>query len=286
MKSFLKMLLASALGVFLASIILTFLSFILFIGMAASLGSAKTYNLQQNSILKIHLDGVINDRKPSDPFEFLFGSETSCGLNDALAAIEKAKTNEKIQGIYLFAGQMNSGYATAEPIRKALLDFKESGKFIIAYGENFNHRSYYVCSVADSLFMNPQGMLDFRGLSSTIQYNKKMLEKGGIQMQIFKVGTYKSAVEPYLLDKMSDANREQTTAFLNDVWGSLLKGISESRGITVEQLNQYADESLIFAAPQKTVDYRLIDGLRYADEVVNCLKTLSGLESKEDLRIA
>ncbi|MDR0541452.1 MAG: signal peptide peptidase SppA [Dysgonamonadaceae bacterium] len=288
MKNFLKMLLASTLGVIIASILLTFLSFILFIGMAASLGSTKTYNLQKESILKIHLDGVVNDRKSADPFEFLFNSSSiaSYGLNDILSAIEKAKTNDKIKGIYLVAGQMTSGYAAAEPIRKALLDFKESGKFIIAYGENFNHRSYYVCSVADSVFMNPEGMMDFRGLSSTTQYNKKILEKWGIQTQIFKVGTYKSAVEPYMLDKMSDANREQVTAFLNDIWGNLLQGISESRGISVEQLNRYADESLIFAAPQKTVDYHLIDGLRYDDEVNNCLKNLAGLKSTDKLRIA
>ncbi|MDR2682288.1 MAG: signal peptide peptidase SppA [Dysgonamonadaceae bacterium] len=288
MKDFFKMMFASALGVIIASVILSFLSFILLIGIVASLGTATpAYNLQKDSVLKIHLDGIINDRKSADPFEFLFHSSTdSYGLNDMLAAIEKAKTNDKIKGIYLVAGQMSSGYATAEPLRKALLDFKESGKFIIAYGENFNHRSYYVSSVADSVFMNPEGMMDFRGLSSTIQYNKKILEKWGIEMQIFKVGTYKSAVEPYLLDKMSDANRAQVTAFLNDIWGNLLKGISESRGISVEQLNRYADESLIFAAPQKTVDYGLMDGLRYSDEVENCLKALAGIDSSDKLQLA
>ncbi|MDR1527913.1 MAG: signal peptide peptidase SppA [Dysgonamonadaceae bacterium] len=287
MKSFFKMMLASTLGVIIAGVILTFISFILFIGTMASLGSSTAYNLQRNSILEIRLDGVIDDRKSEDPFAFLFSSyPPSCGLNDILAAIEKAKANDKIKGIYLFAGPMTSGYATAEPIRKALLDFKESGKFIVAYGENFTHRSYYVSSVADSIFMNPEGTMDFRGLSSTTQYNKRMLEKWGVETQIFKVGTYKSAVEPYLLDQMSDANREQVTAFLHDIWGNLLKGISESRGISVEQLNRYADESLILAAPQKTVDYRLIDGLRYGDEVENCLKALAGLNPNDKLRLA
>lgn len=287
MKSFLKMLLASTLGVVIASVILTFLSFFIFIGIAASIGNSSSYTLEKGSILQIRLDGTINDRKAQDPLNFLFTpSSPSAGLSDILSAIHKAKSNNKIQGIYLLAGTMNSGYATAEPIRKALLDFKESGKFILAYGENYTHRSYYVCSVADSIFMNPQGMIDFRGLSSTTQYSKRMLEKGGIQMQIFKVGTYKSAVEPYLLDKMSDANREQVSAYLTDIWNNLLTGISQSRNLPIEQLNHYADESLLFADPQKPVDYHLLDGLRYDDEVESTLKTLAGQDPDTKLRLA
>ena len=288
MKDFFKMMFASTLGVIIASIILMFLSFILFIGMAASLGSTKTYTLHKESILKIQLDGIISERKSSDPFEFLLSSSSISvqGLNDILSAIEKAKSNDKIKGIYLVAGPVASGYAAMEPIRQALLDFKESGKFIIAYGENFSHRSYYVSSVADSIFMNPEGTMDFRGLAASIQFNKKILEKWGIETQIFKVGTYKSAVEPYMLDKMSDANRQQVTAFLKDVWGNLLKGISEGRNISVEQLNRYADESLIFAAPEKSLTYRLIDGLKYEDEVNNTLKALLELKPDDKLKTA
>jgi protease-4 len=287
MNNFFKMLLASTLGVIIASVLLTFLSFVLFLGIAATVGGSTTYTLQRGSILEIDLSGSISDRAVQDPFGFIFpASSTSSGLNRILSAIQKAKTNDKIEGIYLVAGQMASGYASAEPIRKALLDFKDSGKFIVAYGENYNHRSYYVSSVADSVFMNPEGMIDFRGLSTTIQFNRRMLEKGGIQMQIFKVGTYKSAVEPYMLDKMSDANREQVSAYLGDIWQTLLTGISESRGISIEKLNRYADESLMFADPQKAVDYLLIDGLRYDDEVEEILKSLAGLDSSEDLRTA
>jgi protease-4 len=287
MKGFFKMMLASTLGVIIASVVLTFVSFVLFAGTIAMLGSSGVFKLQENSILEVRLDGVVNDRKIEDPLEFLFSSlPKSYGLNDMLAAIEKAKTNDRIQGIYLVTGRMASGYAAAEPIRKALLEFKESGKFVIAYGENFNHRSYYVASVADSVFMNPIGSMDFRGLTTSTQFSRRMLEKGGIGMQIFKVGTYKSAVEPYLLDKMSEANREQVTAFLNDIWGHMLEGIAESRGISVDQLNRYADESLILAAPQKTVDYRLVDGLKYDDEVENCLKALAGLDADDKLKFA
>jgi protease-4 len=285
MKSFFKMMLASTLGVIIASVVLSILSFVIFIGIAASVGSSPAYNLQKNSILKINLNSVITDREDVSPFDFLLSGSSigTYGLNDILSAIEKAKNNDKIKGIYLNAGQTTTGYATMEPIRKALLDFKESGKFIVAYGENFNHRSYYVCSVADSIFLNPQGSMDFRGLASSTQFYKGTLEKWGIEMQVYKVGTYKSAVEPYLLDKMSDANREQVTAFLTDIWGTLLNGISESRGISVEQLNLYADECLIFADPQKLVDYKLIDGLKYADEVDAGLK--SKLELKEDAKL-
>ena len=288
MKDFFKMMFASTVGVIIAGIILMFLSFILFMGMAASVSSTKTYTLQKESVLKINLSGIINERKTPDPFEFLFNSSSvpTQGLNDILSAIEKAKSNDKIKGIYLVAGPMVSGYAAMEPIRNALLDFKESGKFIVAYGENFNHRSYYVSSVADSVFMNPEGSMDFRGLATSIQFNKKMLEKWGIETQIFKVGTYKSAVEPYMLDKMSDANRQQVTAFLNDIWGNLLKGISESRNISVEQLNRYADESLLFAAPEKSVVYHLVDGLKYGSEMDNTLKALLELKPDNKLKIA
>lgn len=279
------MMFASALGVIIASVVLSVLSFIIFIGIAASFNASSTYTLQKDSILKIDLNTTITDRENTYPFDFLFSGSSvkAYGLNDMLSAIKKAKENEKIKGIYLNAGFAATGYATMEPIRRALLDFKESGKFIVAYGENFNHCSYYVSSVADTIFMNPQGMFDFRGLATSIQFNKGVFEKWGIEMQVFKVGTYKSAVEPYIQDKMSDANREQRTSFLNDIWGNFLTGISESRGISVEQLNRYADECLTFVAPETIVKYNLIDGLKYGDEVDKYIKEKLGL--KEDAKV-
>ncbi|MDR0681247.1 MAG: signal peptide peptidase SppA [Dysgonamonadaceae bacterium] len=288
MKNFLKMMFASALGVVIASVVLSVLSVVIFVGIAASFGSAPAYILQQGTVLKVDLKGIINERENANPFDFLFHNSSfeTYGLNDILSAIKKAKDNEKIKGIYLHAGYTISGYATMEPIRKALLDFKESGKFIIAYGEQFNHRSYYVATVADEIFMNPQGGLDFRGLATSIQFNRGILEKWGVEMQAYKVGTYKSAVEPYIQDKMSDANKEQVTAFLNDIWENLLKGISESRGISIEQLNRYADEFLLFANPQTIVDYKLIDGLKYGSEVEAYLKEKLGIEADAKLKIA
>jgi len=288
MKDFFKMMFASTLGVIIASTVLSILSFIIFIGVAASFGSTPAFNLQKDSILKIDLSGSITEREDSNPLDFLMTGSTnsSLGLNDILSSIKKAKENEKIKGIYLKSGYVYGGYATMEPIRKALLDFKESGKFIIAYGENFTQQSYYVSSVADKIFMNPEGMFDFKGLATSIQFNKGVFEKWGIEMQVFKVGTYKSAVEPFIQDKMSEANKEQTASFLNDIWGTLLAGISESRNISVEQLNQYADECLLFSSAASLVDYKLIDGVKYISEIETYLKELTATSTDQKLKFA
>ena len=286
MKNFFKMTMASCLGVFLAWALISIVSVFIFVGIVASFGSSPSVSLQKESVLKIDLTGKISERKSSNPFEFFNRSAGTTGLNDILSAIKKAKENDKVKGIYLNASYVMTGYATIEPIRRALLDFKESGKFVVAYGDNLNHRSYYACSAADEIFLNPQGLIDFRGLATTIQFNKTILEKWGIGMQVYKVGTYKSAVEPYTQNKMSDANREQVSAFLKDIWSTLLVGISESRGISVEQLNQYADECMTLAAPEKLVDYKFIDGLKYESEMETYLKEKVGLEKKDKLKFA
>ncbi|MDR1782860.1 MAG: signal peptide peptidase SppA [Dysgonamonadaceae bacterium] len=286
MKSFIKMVFASIIGVFIASALVFFLSLVIIGGMAATMGSSK-YVLQDNTILRIDLNGSIADRiSEENPLASLMGEEPSDDLDAILSAIEKAKSNDKIKGIYLRSGSLETGYATIESIRKALLDFKESGKFIIAYGDDFSQRTYFVCSVADSIFMNPDGIFDLRGLASTIQFNKGILKNWGLETQIFKVGTFKSAVEPYMLDKMSDANREQTTSFLCDIWANMTKGISESRGISVDQINAYSDDLVAFSAPESIVEYRLIDGLKFYDEMEAYLKEKAGLKAKDKLRFA
>ncbi|GAP71760.1 protease IV [Candidatus Symbiothrix dinenymphae] len=288
MKNFLKMVFASTLGVFIAGGILFFLSFVVLIGMVASTGGAAVYQVRDNTVLKISLDAVVSDRATSDPFDALFSGSSieKVGLNDILSAIEKAKTNDKISGIYLEGGMMESGYANVQPIRKALTDFKASGKFVIAYADVYAQSAYAIASVADSIYLNPQGMFDFRGLAKSIQFNKQILEKWGIEMQVYKVGSYKSAVEPYTEKQMSAANREQVTAYLGDIWNTLLTGIAESRGITIDQLNRYADECLIFADPQKVAEYKLIDDLKYRDEVGKILKTKTNTKEKDDLKFA
>jgi len=286
MKSFFKMLFASVIGVIVGFLIISVIGFVIFAGMVASMGSSTTFNLQKNTVLKVNLNEKtsIAEQNNSNPFDAIFNRNgESYGLNDILSAIKKAKDNDNIKGIFLNAGLSSAGFTTMEPIRNALLDFKKSGKFVIAYGENFSQPTYYVSSAADTIFMNPSGILDFRGLATSLQFNKGAFEKWGIGMQVYKVGTYKSAVEPYILNKMSDANREQVTSFLNDIWGTVLKNVSESRKVSVEQLNQYADELLTLTDPKKAVDYKLIDGLKYADEVDSYLK--SRLNLKEDDKI-
>ncbi|MDR2146867.1 MAG: signal peptide peptidase SppA, partial [Tannerella sp.] len=277
----------STLGVIIGSVIVSLLGFIIFVGIAATMDSSSSFKLQKNTVLRLNLkDASISDRESSSPFDFILNpSGKSLMLSDILSAIRKAEKNDNIKGIYLNA-EVPAHYATMEPIRNALLKFKESGKFIIAYGDDFSQSAYYLSSVADSIFMNPLGILDFGGLSRTTQFNKGVYEKWGVEYQVYKVGTYKSAVEPFIEEKMSDANRAQVTSYLNDTWETVLKGISESRGIPVEQLNLYADEHLFFTDPEKIVEYQLLDGLKYANEVDSCLKNLLALKDSEKLRFA
>ena len=288
MKDFFKMMFASTLGVIIASVVLFMLSLIIFIGVAASFSSEPVYSLEDNTVLELDLNGFITEREDVNPLDFLFKSSDvkNYGLNDILSSIQKAKENKKIKGIYIKAGIAQTGFATLEPIRKALIDFKESGKFVISYGEVISQGAYYVASTSDKIFMNPQGMLEFGGLGSTRQYNKGVFEKWGIAVQVFKVGTYKSATEPFSENKMSDANREQVTSYQNDIWGKLLSGISESRNISVEDLNRYADEFLLFSKQETCVDYRLIDELKYGSEVENYLKEMINVEKDKKLKLA
>ncbi len=288
MKEFLKMLGASVLGVIIGGMLCFLFSMMIIFGIAASFGDTPAYHVKDNTILHLQLEGTITDRTFDSPFDYIMngGLTNKNNLSDILKAIQEAKNNEKIKGIYISSGYLSTGYATLEPIRKALIDFKESGKFIISYGDIISQRAYYITSVADKVYMNPQGMLEFNGLGSMIQFNRDIFKKWGVDIQVFKVGTYKSAVEPYTETRMSDANREQVTAFLNDIWGNLLAGISESRGISVEQLNAYADEYLMLSDPNKIVEYKLVDGLKYKSEVENELKGMLGIEVKEDLTLA
>ena len=288
MKDFFKMMFASTLGVIIASVVLFMFSLIIFIGVAASFSSEPVYSLENNTVLELDLNGFISEREEVNPLDFLFKSSDvkNYGLNDILSSIQKAKENEKIKGIYIKAGIMQTGFATLEPIRKALVDFKESGKFIVSYGEVISQSSYYVASVSDKVFMNPQGMLELTGLGSTRQYNKGVFEKWGIAIQVFKVGTYKSYTEPYTQEKMSDANREQVMSYQNDIWSKLLASISDSRNISIEDMNRYADEFLLFSKPETCVDYRLIDELKYGSEVESYLKEIINIEKDKSLKLA
>jgi len=288
MKTFLKMLLASILGVFIALFFVWIISVVMMVGMLSSLGSSKTvYTVSDNTVFQLDLSGIIEDRESKDFMSGMFdSSEKSTGLDDILKAIQKAKENDKICGIYLKNGSLRAGFANLEPIRKALIDFKESGKFVVAYGDYYSQGAYYVSSVADRVIMNPQGMFMLHGMAANLPFSKGLFDKLGIKFEVFKVGTFKSAVEPVTETKMSDANREQVTSYVNCIWSHLLAGISESRGVTVDNLNRYADEYMDFSMPERSVDYGLVDTLMYVPCVTNYIKKLAGVDSAAKIKFA
>jgi len=285
MKSFFKTFLASALGTIFAFSFLSLMSIFL-LSIIIFFADSSKKKPEDSPILKINLSGVIAEREFYDPFNWLFfkGGTKNQGLNDILTAIKNAKEDDKVKGIYLRMGISQTGIASMQEIRKALIDFKSGGKFIIAYGEVVSQRTYYAASVADKIILNPLGMLDFKGLGSMRQYHKGILEKMGIEVQAFKVGTYKSYIEPYTLEKMSDFDREQKNLYLNTLWKELLNGISESRDISVDSLNRYADEYLMFSAPENLIKYGLIDSLAYQIDFENSLKEMAGIKKDKDLK--
>lgn len=283
MKDFFKFTFASMLGVVLAGIVFTILGIVSIVGMVASSDTETTIN--ENSIFVLDLDGVLSERVEENPFQSLLGDDyQALGLDDILTSIQKAKENENIKGIYLQTGLLEASFASLEEIRHALKDFKESGKFIVAYADQYEQGMYYLASVAEKVIVNPQGSIAWHGLASQPVFYKDLLAKIGIDMQIFKVGTYKSAVEPFIATEMSEANREQVTVFLNSIWGRLLEDISASRNIPVETLNQYADELMDFKQAEAYITCGLADTLLYKDGVLDYLKEMSGREKDESLR--
>lgn len=283
MKDFIKFTFASTLGVVLAGIVFTILGIVTMVGMVASSDTETTVN--ENSIFVLALNGTLSERVQENPLQELMGENYQAyGLDDILTSIQKAKDNENIKGIYLQAGMMEASCASLEEIRHALKDFKESGKFIVAYGDNYSQGMYYLASVADKVIVNPQGTIAWQGLVSQTIFFKDLLKKIGVEMEIFKVGTYKSAVEPFIATEMSDANREQITAFLNSTWERLLKDISASRGMSEDELNKCADDFMTFAPAETYIANGLADTLLYKDGVLDYLKELSGREADESLR--
>lgn len=271
------MMFASALGVFVAVglIIIAFISMLL--GMANSFGNAPEYIPKPNTVYKLTLEGNLTDQKEENPLGFLMGEkEKSLSLKDVLSTIRTAKENKDIKGIYLDAKFLGTGTASLEAIRRALQDFKESGKFVVAYADNYTQGCYYLCSVADKVFLNPQGMLGLTGMASETMFYKGLLQKLGIEMIVFKVGTYKGAVEPFMLDKLSDANREQIQSYIDSVWGRIVNDISIARNIPVADIALFVNNGDWFATPEKTLEYGLVDKLKYRPEAEEYIKKLAG----------
>ena len=284
MKQFLKYVLATVTGIILVLIIVGILGGISLVGMAAK--SASTTQVEENSVYTLKLSGMLNERAASNPLAELTGQVSeNLGLDEMVEAIQKAKENENIKGIYIEAGAFSSDTpASSHAIREALLDFKKSGKWIVAYSDSYTHNTYYICSVADKVYLNPEGMLDWHGLGGESYYVKDLLAKFGVKFQAVKVGKYKSAVEMLTADQMSDFDREQTMAYLNGIWKVMLDDVSKSRKVSVDSLNAYADQLLTFADQKELVSKKMVDKLMYTDEVKGEIKKLLKIDAKEEIK--
>ncbi|CCX67505.1 signal peptide peptidase SppA 67K type [Prevotella sp. CAG:1058] len=267
MKDFFKYMSATVVGLIVFTLLTGVIGAMCIVGMIASGSSAK--DVSENSVMVLNMSGMLDERSESSFMDELNGGTVgTIGLDDVLEAIGKAKDNDKIKGIYIEAGMLSAdSYASLAAIRNALLDFKKSGKWIVAYGDVYTQGTYYVASVADKVFLNPSGQIDWHGISSQPVFLKDLMAKFGVKMQLAKVGTYKSAPEMYTADKMSDANREQVTAYVNGIWQNVCKAVSESRKISVEQLNAYADNFITLNDPKDFVKYKFVDKLIYTDQI-------------------
>jgi protease IV len=279
--NFLRNLVASIFGTLIALGVI----FMMFLLIAVAVGDAEKVTLKNNSVLEIKLETLVKDYAPksTDPFDEFFGfNDEKIGLNTIINAIENAKYDEKIKGISITTLGVKAGIAQTQAIRNKLLEFKETGKFIKAYADVYDQKSYYFSSVADSIFLNPVGAIDFKGLSSEVLFFKDFEDKTGVKMEVIRHGKYKSAVEPFLYNKMSDNNRSQITIFLKSIWDEMLVDISKSRNIAIEELNNIAD-NLLARNATLAIENKIVDDAVYTDEYTNKLKLAVGLSTDEDL---
>lgn len=282
MKDFLKYTAATVVGIIVFTIVCVALSVMSIVGMVAS--ASATQAVEKNSVLVLKLNGSIDEQGTDNTIGKLTGNYIpSTGLNDILSAIKKAKDEENIKGIYIDAGVLSTDYATLQEIRSALEDFRKSGKKIIAYADTYSQGSYYLASVADKIYLNPIGMVDWHGIGAQPVFYKDMLAKFGVKFQVVKVGTFKSATETYTEEHMSDANRLQTKMFLDGTWKQVCNAVSKSRGISVDSLNRYADELLMFQSAESLVKRKVVDGLAYASDMKDIAKTQFGIGKDDEL---
>lgn len=285
MKDFFKFTLATVTGIILSSIVLFIIGIVTVFGIVSSADTETI--VKKNSVMMLDLNGTLMERSQGELEQLLSklsGEDTNVyGLDDILASIGKAKENDNIKGIYIQATSLSTSYASLQAIRTALADFKESGKFVVAYADTYTQGLYYLSSVADKVMLNPQGMVEWRGIASAPIFYKNLLDKLGIEMQVFKVGTYKSAVEPFISTEMSPANREQVTAFIGSIWGQIVDGVSTSRKIAPDSLNAYADRMLMFYPAETSLNGGLVDTLIYKNNVRDYLKTLVKVEEDDRL---
>lgn len=282
MKDFFKNVAATIVGLFAFGLIMTVLGFICIIGMIASSNSKPT--LKDNAVMVLKLQGQIEDRSEDNWLGELTGEQfNNLGMNKILSSIRKAKDEEKVKGIYLETGILESDYATLQEIRNALADFKKSGKWIIAYGDALSQGGYYLASVANKVYVNPEGNVDWHGIASQPQYIKDVAAKFGVHFTVVKVGKYKSYTETYTEDKMSDANREQVSRYIGGLWQQMLADVSKSRNISKDSLNRYADGLMVFDDAQLLKSRKMVDGFCYYDEIRDVVKRQLGLKADETI---
>lgn len=283
MKDFFKNVLATAVGVLLVGFITGFFMVVSLVGMALS--QSETAPVADNSVLVLRLTGSLSERANDDVLASLFGDRIpKLGLATMTEAIRQAKESDKVKGIYIEAGAFApDSYASLAAIRRELEEFRKAGKWIVAYGDSYTQGAYYLASVADKVYLNPQGQVDWHGLGSEPVFVKDLLAKLNVRMQVAKVGTYKSATEMFTGEKMSDADRQQTTAYLTGIWQNVVSAVGKSRSLTAQQLNAYADSLVSLAAPQDYVRMRMVDGLLYTDQVRQAVKKKMGLSPDDEI---
>ncbi len=282
MKDFLKYVFATVVGIIVFTIVAGILGMMSLVGMIAS-GEA-TQDVDENSVLVLNLSGTMEEQAEDNIFAQYSGSiANTMGLQETLAAIQKAKDNEHVKGIYIEAGMFSADFAQIQELRDALLDFKKSGKWIIAYGDIYTQGTYYLSSAADKVYLNPQGEIDWHGIGAQPMFVKDLLNKFGVKFQVVKVGKYKSATEMFTEEKMSDFNRHQTEVYINGLWNNICQAVSESRKVSVAQLNAYADSLITFANQQDLIKMKMVDGLLYHDQIKAEVKKLMKLEEDKDI---
>ncbi len=289
MKQFFGAFLGSILGLLITGIIIALIiaaSIAGLVSKAKTIGNDALVDVSENSVLRLNLNGEINERGTKSPFGNLkFGPikpSTSIGINDVIASLTKAKIDNNIKGIYLEISNPIAGFASLEEVRNALLDFKKSGKFVIAYAEVYTQKAYYLASVANKCYLNPQGGFEVKGLSSQVMFYKNMLEKLNVEVQIFRHGKFKSAIEPFMLDKMSEANRAQIETYLGSLWQQMVVGVSKDRKISIDEINTIAN-NLLVRNPNDAVKYHFIDELKYEDEVFALIKKTMNVNDNQKL---
>lgn len=282
MKDFIKNVLATMVGMFGFFIVMGVIGMMSIIGMIASGNAAQ--NVEKNSVFVLNLSGTISEQGSENPLSMFTGDNSlNSGLNDILSSIKKAKANDDIKGIYIEAGALATNYATLQEIRNALADFRKSGKWIVAYGDFYTQGAYYVASVADKVYINPKGIVDWHGIGAQTMFYKDFMAKFGVKWEVVKVGTFKSATETFTEEKMSDANRLQTKTFIDGTWRNVCDAVSKSRGISVDSLNSYADSYLALQATETLVKAKMVDGMMYGDQVKDAVKKMMKLEKDDDI---